>query len=155
MALFKKGKPNLSVTQLEFSGAVLFGSKALGVENSHSDVDMAIVAHNYYTLEKSFTSNVIQRPLDQYLNVYPPKGNNFMVRQKTSDPRIDLLVLENQSDVDIVQRAVEMIKDKPYLEHKRHRCYYYEQALLSLGWKECVNYNAQQPDDPIEDLPWI
>lgn len=130
----------ITVAQLRFAGAVMFGSRAFGVQTSTSDYDFAILRSNY----KKLIGNAIhlEKPLNNYFKVTPKKGDNTLVRLTGTD-NIDLIILEYASDVAIVQKAVNKLKNisnPARLQNKAIRIAFYEAALESYGFRRSLKY---------------
>ena len=120
-----------------FAGAVPFGSRALGVSTKSSDYDFAILKSNYEAMYDTALEN--RYPLKNYFKVVPKSGNNYMAIHSTKDgTKVDILVLEHQSDVDIVRDAIKLVKRRyisSFLCAKTARIEAYEKALLMLGFR--------------------
>lgn len=116
------------------SGAVLFGSAALGVATDSSDTD-------YVVLRKNFdTTNLQECCISKYFKVTPATGYNTMAVKVHvgNNSFIDILILEHQSDLDIVQNAVAALSKLPkyMLLDKYIRIKLFEKALLHYGFME-------------------
>lgn len=130
----------LSIDALKFTGAVEFGSRALGVSaTNYVDHDVAVtreIADKILETRDGYRVCCI----DDYFNVVPKSEGNYLIRglyNHGDSNEIDLLVLENQSDLDIVKKSVEDIKnlDKMFLQVKSNRIEAYQKALKKNGWK--------------------
>lgn len=130
----------LSIDALRFTGAVEFGSRALDVPpTNYTDHDVAVTRE---MADKILETKDGYRVccIDTYFNVVPKSEGNYLIRGLYShgdSNEIDLLVLENQSDLDIVKKSVEDIKnlDKMFLQVKSNRIKAYQKALKKNGWK--------------------
>ena len=134
------GSNYLSIDALRFTGAVEFGSRALGVSaTNYADHDVAVtreIAGKILETKDGYSVCCI----DDYFNVVPKSEGNYLIRGLYShgdSNEIDLLVLENQSDLDIVKKSVEDIKglDRMFLQVKSNRIKAYQKALKKNGWK--------------------
>lgn len=130
--------PPISIAALRFSGAVEFGSRALGVASKYSDYDFAILRANFNNL---FENNMPDEfPIKNYFRVIPPKGNNTLAHKvKTDDNNyVDLLVLEHQEHLDMLKNAINSIKYNPkyspWMYDKVKRIRIFEDALSDAGF---------------------
>lgn len=132
------GSDKQTIAALRFSGAVEFGSRALGVHSEHSDYDFAILKSNYLKLFPNCDLAEIRR--DNYFKIKPGYGHNYLKKRNN----IDILVLEHQEHLDTVRKAVEELKTLPtyFLEDKPLRISLYEKSLEVHGF---INKNSILP----------
>jgi len=137
----------LTPESILFSGGVMFGSRALGVDKHHSDYDIAICKANFKALVADRDIPFSTYPIDDYFEVVPPSGDNNLLKYrdyKTGDS-IDIVVLEHQHDVDIMRAAIAELRLSPKSEltPKHWRITAFEKALLKLG--HIRNTNLRRP----------
>jgi hypothetical protein len=134
----EREETNELLTKLRFSGAVEFGSRALGVENPRSsDYDFAITAETYLSLRTTpgFNENRSVN-MGLYFPIVPPTGLNYLVKAWIGNSQLDLLVLEHSSSLDTIRKAVKSISTHPKtkLIYKPYRIKVYQEALADNGW---------------------
>ena len=121
------------IAALKFSGAVEFGSRALGVHRERSDYDFAILESTYLKLFPN--CDIVRIPISEYFKISPGYGQNYLKKHSLVD-NIDIIVLEHQEHLDIVRKAVEELKTLPtyFLEDRSLRISLYEKSLEARGF---------------------
>jgi len=124
---------NLTPSKLLFAGAVLFGSRALGVNEEDADYDFAIYYNNFKNL---VDGKHPEFPIKDYFTVIP-NGKAFLVRIVEFEADIDIVVLRDINDLTTIKRSIDELKniDSRKLKHKKFRVKEYEKALLRNGFK--------------------
>ena len=127
----------LDVSVLLFSGAVLFGSRALGVGRSTSDYDIAISHKALNTLLADIEIDIVTSPLQKHFDIIPKTGSNYIIKGiKLNKDIADIIVLEHQSDVDnfiTINAAVLASSSLLLLKDKKIRTKAYKKAMLANG----------------------
>ena len=135
---YEEHMDTINIAKLRFAGAVEIGSKALGVNTEHSDNDFVMLRKHFHELTNGLYEKD-ELSINNYFTAYPKTGNNTMIHKMwTGDGLTDILLLEHESDLDIVRNAMESIKHFPklVLSNKSQRIALFEEALLVRGFKE-------------------
>ena len=132
----------ITTSKLLLSGAVEFGSRALGISTRNSDYDFAILRVNYETLlgEEEY----LELPPDKYFKVVPPGGKSSLVAgiPLKEGTTLDLLVVEKKEYLDIIKEAIKYMKStyrKDILKYKNLRIDLCEAELLHRGFIKTGN----------------
>lgn len=127
---------HISRTQLEtvISKSVQFGSRPLGVHTNESDFDFAILKEDLPDFDYKLVDP------RRYFNVLPI-NSKLILGYKVNGKRMDILVLDLQTDLDVVRTVInDLINVPKYLLAQKHiRLDLYEKALLHYGWKPADN----------------
>jgi hypothetical protein len=119
---------------LGISECVLIGSRALGIQEQFSDYD--IVIHESNVPEKCKKDYELF-DLREYFNVIP-LGNNYLIRMhlKEFNIDIDLIIIEDKKNIDIYQKAIDIMKKVPVviLKNKYLRVAMFEYLLKEEGF---------------------
>ena len=135
---YEEHTDTINIAKLRFSGAVEIGSKALGVSTEHSDNDFVMLRKHFHELTNGLYEKD-ELSINNYFTVYPKTGKNTMIHKMwTDDGLTDILLLEHESDLEIVRSAMESLKrfSKSVLSNKCQRIALFEEALLARGFKE-------------------
>jgi len=134
--------PLPSVEALLFAGGVLFGSRALEVHNNYPDYNIAILESTFIALFQGVIP-AEKIGIRNYFKVIPKIGTNYLVQTVLADNKeVDLLVMSEQSSIDIVRESIEHIKScsTAVLRDKRTRIQLYEEQLCKNGFKLQLRY---------------
>ena len=127
----------LTHTKLLFSGAVMFGSRALEVSKAKSDYDFVMLKSNFYAMFKG--ENFNELPVENYFSVMPDDKEAFIILNLriNGNAKADLLVVKEQKSIEIVRDSIKYMKQtyrKDILSEKDLRIKLYEAELLHRGF---------------------
>ena len=135
---------------LSIPSAVQFGSRALGVSTPKSDYDIALLYSDLPSTLKPYVE--AKHPINcyelkTYFNIHPPNNDGYILQLNTKKfknnelPKVDIVILKNEKNLKIIQKAVELTKTcrKEILKHKLARVGIYQANLLNLGFIDKYN----------------
>ena len=123
---------------LKDPGAVLYGSRALGVNHQKSDYDIALSYESHKHIYSWLVSaNITASSNIDYFTSVPEAGYHTFFQHHSSDFKADIIFVHNDEDLDVIRSSVRDLQSIPayMLAHKTFRIEAYNRALQHRGWK--------------------
>lgn len=118
--------------------AVLYGSRALGINYSNSDYDIALSYESHKHIHSWLLSaNIRVSTNTDYFTSVPEAGYHTFFQHNASDFKADIIFVHNDEDLDVIRSSVRDLQSIPeyMLAHKPFRIEAYNRALQHRGWK--------------------
>lgn len=123
---------------LKTPGAVLYGSRALGVNHQKSDYDIALSYESHKHIYSWLLSDNIPASTNiDYFTSVPEAGYHTFFQLQISGFKTDIIFVHNDEDLDVIRSSVRDLQSIPayMLAHKQFRIEAYNRALQHRGWK--------------------
>lgn len=123
---------------LKEPGAVLYGSRALGINYQNSDYDIALSYESHkHIYSWLLSANIIASTNIDYFTSVPEAGYHTFFQHHTNDFKTDIIFVHNDEDLDVIRSSVRDLQSIPtyMLANKPFRIEAYNRALQHRGWK--------------------
>lgn len=123
---------------LKEPGAVLYGSRALGVNHQKSDYDIALSYESHkHIYSWLLAANITASSNIDYFTSVPEAGYHTFFQHHASDFKVDIIFVHNDEDLDVIRSSVRDLQSIPayMLTNKSFRIEAYNRALQHRGWK--------------------
>ena len=126
---------------LKDPGAVLYGSRALGVNHQKSDYDIALSYESHkHIYSWLLSANIVAITNIDYFTSVPEAGYHTFFQYYANDFKTDIIFVHNDEDLDVISSSVRDLQSIPayMLAHKTFRIEAYNRALQHRGWKPAI-----------------
>ena len=127
---------------LSTEGVVLYGSRALNVNENSSDYHLAFSYESHRRVyEYLKVNNTPISSSTSYFTSVPEAGYHTFFQYMGEDTKIDIIFVHNDEDLDVIRSSIQDLQSIPsYMLHDKHfRIEAYNRALQHRGWKPLVN----------------